>query len=96
MRQRTGRKVETARVWVSWRQTRDQDTAGWIGDIFSAQAARKHRLSSITLAPCRKVMGVGPAFTLRAVGSECNLIVLDACDALVSPSGVRVSTRKVK
>jgi hypothetical protein len=41
-------------------------------------------------------MGVGPALTLRAVGSECNLIVLDACDALVSPSGVRVSTRKVK
>ena len=24
----------------------------------------------------------GPAFTRRAVGSECNLIVLDACDVL--------------
>jgi hypothetical protein len=28
----------------------------------------------------RRSSQAGPAFTRRAVGSECNLIVLDACD----------------
>jgi hypothetical protein len=40
----------------------------------------------------------GPAFTRRAIGGERNLIVLDAGDVFddASPSGVQVSTRKVK
>src|SRR5262249_39139777 len=39
---------------------------------------RRRRLSSITLAPCRRVMGVPrPAFAGGAVGSECNLVVFD-------------------
>ena len=38
-----------------------------------------------------------PAFTRRAVGGECNLIILDAGDVLhmLSPSGVHVSPREV-
>jgi len=41
---------------------------------------RRRRLSSITRAPCRRVMGVpGPAF---AGGAEGGLIVLDASNVL--------------
>jgi hypothetical protein len=38
----------------------------------------------------------GPAFAGCAEGGERNLIVLDASDTMLSPSGVQVSTRKVK
>ena len=41
--------------------------------------ARRRRLSSITRAPCRKVMGVCRAtFAGGAEGGEGNLVVLDA------------------
>jgi hypothetical protein len=51
---------------------------------------RRRRLSSITRAPCRRVMGVpGPAFAGGAVGSERNLVVLDARDMLHDAFAVR-------
>jgi hypothetical protein len=40
---------------------------------------RRRRLSSITRAPCRKVM---PTFTGGVVGGERNLVILDAGDVL--------------
>ena len=47
--------------------------------------ARRRRLSSITRAPCRKVMGRAvPVFTRRAVREECNPIVLDPANPAAS------------
>ena len=45
-------------------------------------AVRRRRLSSITRAPCRKVMGVPGQRSQGAVGRECDLVVLDAGDML--------------
>src|SRR5215831_3921186 len=53
------------------------------------QTTRRRRLSSITCAPCRKVMGVPGQRSHAAVGSECNLIVLDAGDVLHDAFAVR-------
>src|SRR5262249_26259923 len=51
---------------------------------------RRRRLSSITRAPCRKVVGVpGPAFAGGAERGERDLIVLDASDVLYDAFAVR-------
>jgi hypothetical protein len=49
----------------------------------SDEAKRSRRLSSITRAPCRSVMGgVRPAFNCGAEGGDCNVVVLNARDML--------------
>jgi hypothetical protein len=53
------------------------------GILHSNYTTRRRRLSSITRAPCRKVMGItGPTLAGGVVGGERNLIVLDAGDVL--------------
>ena len=64
---------------------------GALGAIKSRTTLAYHaRLSSITRAPCRKVMGgARPALAGGAVGGECNLIVLDPGDVLDDAFAVR-------
>ena len=40
--------------------------------------------------------GAGPAFAGGAEGGERDLVILAMCSTILSPSGVHVSTRKVK
>jgi hypothetical protein len=51
---------------------------------------RRRRLSSITRAPCRKVMGMpGQRWAGGAVGNECNLVVFDTGNMLHDAFPVR-------
>jgi hypothetical protein len=52
--------------------------SGKVDVLAEVNTTRRHWLSSITRAPCRKATGCArPAFAGGAIGGECNLVILD-------------------